>query len=222
MLEALGEIANRASNLADDDAAEWMPSIYRIACEAIGEDPSPLLKATGFDGEPKDWPSRGTAATPVAGRADAIQECIDIAQRYDDCGANFIIEKMRELTLAAPSLPTQPAREEECAHAPIIGLDGKWHCQRCGAGMELAVAQTSTDHTQPAREEVREALKNLADLYFMIDDCDADPDDSDFFRHDGCHITYGDIRKARAIRAALAQSPRHRRADGERRRNAVP
>jgi hypothetical protein len=58
MREALGEIANRASNFADDDAAEWMPSIYKISCEAIGEDPKPSLKAAGFDGLPDTWPTR--------------------------------------------------------------------------------------------------------------------------------------------------------------------
>jgi hypothetical protein len=45
--DALYEIANRASNMMDDDAAEWMPSIYKIACEATGEDPWPLLRAAG-------------------------------------------------------------------------------------------------------------------------------------------------------------------------------
>ena len=49
--EALTEIANRAANFMDDDAAEWMPSIYKIACEAIGENPWPLLKAGGFTSE---------------------------------------------------------------------------------------------------------------------------------------------------------------------------
>jgi hypothetical protein len=49
MREALYEIANRAANMADLDAAEWMPSIYRIACEATGKDPWPLLRACGFE-----------------------------------------------------------------------------------------------------------------------------------------------------------------------------
>ena len=46
--EAFCEIANRASNFMDPDAAEWMPSIYKIACEAAGEDPWPLLEAAGW------------------------------------------------------------------------------------------------------------------------------------------------------------------------------
>ena len=50
MEEAMYEIANRAGNFMDADAAEWMPSIYVIACNAIGSDPMPLLKAAGFDG----------------------------------------------------------------------------------------------------------------------------------------------------------------------------
>lgn len=47
MTAALCEIANRASNMGDPDAAEWMPSIYKLACEAIGEDPWPSLRANG-------------------------------------------------------------------------------------------------------------------------------------------------------------------------------
>jgi hypothetical protein len=47
--EALCEIANRASNMADDDAAEWMPSIYAIAVKTLGDDPMPFLKAVGLD-----------------------------------------------------------------------------------------------------------------------------------------------------------------------------
>lgn len=42
------EIANRASNMMDDDAADWLPSIYRLACDATGEDPWPTLEAAGF------------------------------------------------------------------------------------------------------------------------------------------------------------------------------
>lgn len=49
--EAFYEIANRASNMMDDDAADWMPSIYKIACEASGENPWPLLKAAGYTQE---------------------------------------------------------------------------------------------------------------------------------------------------------------------------
>lgn len=33
--EALCEIANRAGNYLDDDAVEWMPSIYNVAKNAI-------------------------------------------------------------------------------------------------------------------------------------------------------------------------------------------
>jgi hypothetical protein len=32
---ALGEVANRAGNYMDDDAHEWMPSIYNVACNAL-------------------------------------------------------------------------------------------------------------------------------------------------------------------------------------------
>jgi len=42
--EVLFEIANRASNMLDADAASWLPSIYKIACEATGEDPANLLE----------------------------------------------------------------------------------------------------------------------------------------------------------------------------------
>jgi hypothetical protein len=62
---AMEEIATRASNLADVDAAEWMPSIYSIAMKALGDDPEPFLKATGFDGEPKTWPTRRARAAPL-------------------------------------------------------------------------------------------------------------------------------------------------------------
>lgn len=47
--EALYEISHRAKNMGDDDAADWLPSIYRIACEAVGEDPWPVLTKFGFD-----------------------------------------------------------------------------------------------------------------------------------------------------------------------------
>lgn len=49
--QTLCEIANRAGNFMDDDAADWMPSIYKLACEAIGEDAWPLLKAGGHTPE---------------------------------------------------------------------------------------------------------------------------------------------------------------------------
>jgi hypothetical protein len=54
--------------------------------------------------------------------------------------------------LASP--PEQPAADpvtgESCAHAAIISLDGKWHCQRCGDAIEMAVAQSSSaPETQP-------------------------------------------------------------------------
>ena len=42
---ALYEIANRAGNMCDDDAADWLPSIYKIACDVTGENPEPLLEA---------------------------------------------------------------------------------------------------------------------------------------------------------------------------------
>ena len=47
----LTEIANRAANMMDDDAASWMPSIYKLACEAIDENPWQLLKAAGYTEE---------------------------------------------------------------------------------------------------------------------------------------------------------------------------
>ena len=49
--ETLIEIANRASNMMDDDAADWMPSIYKLACEAVGENHWRLLKAAGYTEE---------------------------------------------------------------------------------------------------------------------------------------------------------------------------
>ena len=45
------EIANRAANFMDDDAADWMPSIYKLACEAVGENPWPKLRAGGYTPE---------------------------------------------------------------------------------------------------------------------------------------------------------------------------
>lgn len=47
--EVIIEIANRASNLVDKDAADWLPGIYKIACEAVGEDPWRLLRSAGYD-----------------------------------------------------------------------------------------------------------------------------------------------------------------------------
>jgi hypothetical protein len=46
--EAFYEISNRAANMMDQDAADWLPSIYRIACDACGENPLPMLRAAGF------------------------------------------------------------------------------------------------------------------------------------------------------------------------------
>jgi hypothetical protein len=46
--EALLEIANRAANMGDPDATDWLPSIYLIACESAGEDPWPLLRRMGY------------------------------------------------------------------------------------------------------------------------------------------------------------------------------
>lgn len=33
-------------------------------------------------------------------------------------------------------------RVESCSHAAIIGLDGCWHCQRCGDAIDMASAQS--------------------------------------------------------------------------------
>lgn len=38
---------------------------------------------------------------------------------------------------------TRPLRESPCSHAAIISLDGKWHCQKCGDAIEIAVAHSS-------------------------------------------------------------------------------
>ena len=40
--QALYEIANRAGNYLDDDAVEWMPSIYNVACNAADGKPLSL------------------------------------------------------------------------------------------------------------------------------------------------------------------------------------
>lgn len=72
MKEVLYEIANRAANMGDDDAVEWMPSIYSIACKAIGEDPAPKLKALGFDGDVNNWPTRRSAAASKAKPGQAL------------------------------------------------------------------------------------------------------------------------------------------------------
>jgi hypothetical protein len=34
-----------------------------------------------------------------------------------------------------------------CEHAAIIGLDGKWHCQRCSDAVEMGAAQTVVPST---------------------------------------------------------------------------
>ncbi|MGB6080293.1 MAG: hypothetical protein WBF99_12615 [Xanthobacteraceae bacterium] len=47
--ETFFEIANRAGNMSDPDAADWLPSIYRIAMEAAGEDLWPTLRLHGYD-----------------------------------------------------------------------------------------------------------------------------------------------------------------------------
>lgn len=106
MKEVLYEIANRAANMGDDDAVEWMPSIYSIACEAVGEDPAPTLKALGFDGNIKDWPTRRSPGdladkaeawdAVAAAREDERSKCAAIAERFDDCGGQFIAQKIRD------------------------------------------------------------------------------------------------------------------------------
>ena len=37
------------------------------------------------------------------------------------------------------------SRATACQHAAILSLDGKWHCQKCGDAIEMAVAHSSTD-----------------------------------------------------------------------------
>jgi hypothetical protein len=48
-------------------------------------------------------------------------------------------------------------------------------------------------------EELITALRPLAELYWLIDDQSHLPDDTEFFRHDGSYITYGDIRRAASL-----------------------
>ena len=62
--EVLLEIANRAANMMDPDAADWMPSIYKLACEAVGENPWSLLEAAGYTRETLSVSFNSNRSTP--------------------------------------------------------------------------------------------------------------------------------------------------------------
>lgn len=76
----LHEIANRAANMADPDAAEWMPSIYKIACEATGEDPSSLLRAAGHS--PDSLTYHATRITEGTRREEARNQKARLPEHY--------------------------------------------------------------------------------------------------------------------------------------------
>lgn len=62
--EVLLEIANRAANMLDPDAADWMPSIYKLACEAVGKNPWSLLEAAGYTRETLSVSFNSDRSTP--------------------------------------------------------------------------------------------------------------------------------------------------------------
>lgn len=49
------------------------------------------------------------------------------------------------LIIAAVSAFTSTQSQTPCSHAPIIGLDGKWICQRCHDHIDMAVAHTPAE-----------------------------------------------------------------------------
>jgi hypothetical protein len=47
---------------------------------------------------------------------DAMQECVDIAMQYDDCGGEFIAQKIRDRILSLqPATPSPIAQSSECS-----------------------------------------------------------------------------------------------------------
>lgn len=125
MKTALEEIANRASNLADDDAAEWMPSIYSIAVKALGDDPAPFLKATGFDGEPKTWPSRAPPTSSGEVREEvkvAIRKYVSAMTDFPNLGTLQGVDHAADAILALKSPST--SGEVRAARAKLA--PGPW------------------------------------------------------------------------------------------------
>jgi hypothetical protein len=62
---------------------------------------------------------------------DAMQECVDIAMQYDDCGGEFIAQKIRDRILslqpATPTAcPTSNPSWPESQPCPICGAFGPW------------------------------------------------------------------------------------------------
>jgi hypothetical protein len=74
MRDTFCEIANRAGNMMDKDAASWMPSIFKIACEAAGEDPWRMLRAAGYTPETLTV-SMSDAAPAEASAGEAENPC---------------------------------------------------------------------------------------------------------------------------------------------------
>jgi hypothetical protein len=128
--EAFYEIANRASNMGDPDAADWLPSIYRIACEASGEDPWPLLKRAGYD---KPLSAHAGDAAKESGGDPDLQGC-------EHCGKSFDIEQMTMMedhwicpTCYAAWKTTFDACEHSWeSHVGTSGDSGRYCSKCCG------------------------------------------------------------------------------------------
>lgn len=55
-----------------------------------------------MQGSSRNWESAFLAAESqlASARNDAFQECIAIAEKYSDCGSDFIAQKIRDLALS--------------------------------------------------------------------------------------------------------------------------
>lgn len=104
LIEALGEIANRAANFMDADAAEWMPSIYKIACKALGEKPKlPIPTLEEFRCALSFTPQDGTTeALRLLRKISDLVDAEDVGEPLDDA-ISYANKAIAALTSGASS-----------------------------------------------------------------------------------------------------------------------
>jgi hypothetical protein len=123
----------------------------------------------------------------------------------DDYGVSYALkinkgraEKAAEsiLSLIAAQPPAAPV--ETCQHEAIISLDGKWHCQKCAAPIEMTTAQS--DPVSPSSAGTVDAIATLM-IREMFADHELPVDEAIFHK-------YEDIaRKILAHIPAVPQTP---------------
>ena len=97
---------------------------------------------------------------------DAMQECVDIAMQYDDCGGEFIAQKIRDRILFLQPATDEAARTR-CPHD--MGFDnelGPIGCRLVGQEMECVCEHMHfASVAQPSwLETVRAGLQRIVDL----------------------------------------------------------